>query len=220
LDGEVRTKLADLNRRQLVAVGRVTLQVLAEASGDHVAHVPLFREFPAGTPVDTDGLYIERVLRWLLQEGDAPCLSCGKDAVHALDPCGHLVCAFCFDGSNYSGCPICHRRINPNEPFLEASSVRDELPTVQQPPPVRLVARADVEAAALALAARLLARQSPLSPAERADLLVLVGELELRILDAAPEQGIPVRETKALVLATLLDRADDPAAAFAVIAPQ
>src|SRR5262249_50636032 len=44
--------------------------------------------------------------------------------------------------------------------------------------------------------------------------------LELRILDAAPEQGIPVRETKALVLATLLDRADDPAAAFAVIAPQ
>src|SRR5262249_59526853 len=113
LDGELRTKLADLNRRQLVAVGRVTLQVLAEASGDHVAHVPLFREFPAGTPLDTDGLYIERVLRWLLQEGDAPCLVCGKDAVNALDPCGHLVCAFCFDGSNYSGCPICHRRINP-----------------------------------------------------------------------------------------------------------
>src|SRR5262249_25337457 len=98
--------------------------------------------------------------------------------------------------------------------------VRDELPDVQQPPPVRLVAGADLEAAALALAGRLLARQSPLSPAERADLLVLVGELELRILDAAPKQGIPVRETKALVLATLLDRADDPAAAFAVIAPQ
>lgn len=219
LSAELRDALAGLGDAALIAVGRHMLRVLATVRGGHVPHVPQFRDFPAGTPYDTDGLYIERVVRWLLQEEDAPCLVCGKAAVHALDPCAHLVCAHCFDGSNYSGCPICHGRINPDSPFLEPAQAREPLPYEQFGAPVRLVSGKDVTDASLELAGRLLARQSPLSPAEREDLVTLVGALGDRILDAAPERSIPVRETKALVLGTLLDRADDPAATFAAVAP-
>jgi hypothetical protein len=219
LSAELRGVLAGLSEGELIAVGRQALHVLAATRGDNVAHLPQFRAFPAGTPYDTDGLYIERVLRWLLQGEDAPCLVCGKAAVHALDPCGHLVCTHCFDGSNYSGCPICHGRINPDSPFLQPAPTREPLPLDQGGAPVRLVAGEDATDAALALAGRLLARQSPLSPAERDDLITLVEALDSRILEAAPKRGIPVRETKALVLGTVLDRTDDPAATFAAIAP-
>jgi hypothetical protein len=219
LSAELREALAGLAEGDLIAVGGNALQVLAAARGGHVAHLPQFRDFPAGTPLDTDGLYIERVLRWLLQEEHTPCLVCGKAAVHALDPCGHLVCAYCFDGSNYSGCPICHGRIDPGSPFLEPARTREPLPLEQTGAPVRLVIGTDATHAALALAGRLLARQSPLSPAERDDLVTLVEALDIRILEAAPERGIPVRETKALVVGTLLDRAENPAAGFAEMAP-
>jgi len=219
LSADLRTALTALSEAELINVGREALQVLAAARGDHVVHLPQFRRFPAGTPYDTDGLYIERVLRWLLQAEGAPCLVCGKDAVHALDPCGHLVCGHCFDGSNYSGCPICHSRINPDQPFLEPAPAREELRADQLAPPVRLVMGTDATAGALALATSLLARQSPLSPADRADLVILVLELGADILSAAPSWGIPVRETKALVLGTLLEYSDDAAAAFAELAP-
>ena len=219
LSADLRNALAALGDRELGEVGRQALHVLATARGGHVAHLPQFRAFPDGTPYDTDGLYIERVLRWLFQDQDAPCLVCGKAAVHALDPCGHLVCAHCFDGSNYSGCPICHGRINPDSPFLASAPMRELLPFEQSGVPVRLVAGSDATDAALTLAGSLLARQSPLSPAERDDLVTLIEALDIRILEAAPKRGIPVRETKALMLATLLARTNDPATSFATIAP-
>ncbi|WP_449481451.1 RING finger family 4 domain-containing protein [Streptomyces avidinii] len=33
-------------------------------------------------------------------------------------PCAHLVCRACWDGADYSGCPVCHRGIDPADPFL------------------------------------------------------------------------------------------------------
>src|SRR5207244_8145108 len=93
---------------------------VAKQVGAHRPHVPLFRAFPAGTPGDTQALYLRRVLTWLLTRPEHPCPWCGlTKTIGALDPCGHLVCRTCWDGGNYAGCPICHRRVAIGEPFVQ-----------------------------------------------------------------------------------------------------
>src|SRR5688500_8861953 len=53
-----------------------------------------------------------RIVSWLLTVPDQPCPWCGQlTRVGALDPCGHLVCRPCWDGAQFVGCPICHRRV-------------------------------------------------------------------------------------------------------------
>lgn len=205
---------------QLIDLSRRALGTLSEARGAHVHHVAQFRKFPASTPRDTVALYVERVLSWLFQEPNAPCLFCdASGAVNAVNPCGHLVCSSCFDGADYSGCPICHQRIDATDPFLKPAPSRGSLPLDHMGPLVRLSLGGDARVSAWGLAESLLSRKSPLSPAESDDLLVLIAELGPDIVEAAPESGIPVRETQALVFGTLLKDATDPAEAFARIAP-
>src|SRR5262245_19502699 len=93
---------------------------LAKQVGAHRPHVPLFRSFPSDVPANTHTLYLKRILTWLLTKPEQPCPWCGEiKAVGALDPCGHLVCRSCWDGTNFAGCPICHRRIAVGDPFVQ-----------------------------------------------------------------------------------------------------
>jgi hypothetical protein len=220
LAADLRLALSGLAKDQLLEVSRSTLIALAEARGAHVWHVAQFRQFPRSTPTDTVSLYIDRVLSWLLQEPLAPCLLCGTvGTVQAVNPCGHLVCSHCFDGADYSGCPICHRRIDLDDPFLKPAPDRDELPEEHQGALVRLVLGTDIAAAARELATSLLRRSSPLNAQERDDFGAVIDFLGTDVLTCAPETGIPVRETQALVFGALLVSAADPAVAFKEIAP-
>jgi hypothetical protein len=176
--------------------------------GAHRPHVPLFRKFPDGTPVDTDSLYLRRVLTWLASQPDQPCPWCGQvKTVGALDPCGHLVCRACWDGGNYAGCPICHRRVAPGDPFitgpLEGERVEHHAGTL-----ALLHLGFDLIGMSRAYLGKLLARRTPLSPQERTDVQTIIDEIGPRAVEWLPEQ-IPVRETMAIVIARLLRIAPD-----------
>ena len=93
---------------------------LAAGLGADQTHVPLFRRFPAGVPADTFELWFEKFLVHYFQAPDQPCLRCGHTGTtHPLSPCGHVVCELCFDGRNYSACPICERAVEPGSPFFK-----------------------------------------------------------------------------------------------------
>ncbi|MEV6195189.1 MXAN_6230/SCO0854 family RING domain-containing protein [Streptomyces sp. NPDC051920] len=183
------------------AGGTLIRQIDAELGADRT-HMPLFRSFPASVPDDTFRLYVDRVFTLLLQWPAQPCVLCGTvGSVHPVSPCAHLVCRLCWDGGDYAGCPLCHRRIDGADPFLKPSPPRTEreLPVG----PLKLLAlgtdqRADATKALL----QLLARRTPLPPQDRDDVKLLLGHAPTG-LDWLPAD-IPVRETKALALGSLL----------------
>jgi hypothetical protein len=189
---------AGLSPLALAGLGQALLELLDQESGENADHVPLFRGFPESVPGNTETFYIDRVFAQLLQEPEQPCVLCGEaKTVHPVSPCAHLVCRSCWDGSDLSACPLCLRRIDPDDPFLEPSF--DEVPTKGRADRLRLLALASAEAAR-STASDLLARRAPLSEADRADLKLLLAEADPSWLPDA----IPVRETRALVLAELL----------------
>ncbi|MEU4407148.1 MXAN_6230/SCO0854 family RING domain-containing protein [Streptosporangium sp. NPDC023963] len=222
MSAALRAEFGRMTATGLGLAGRGLLHALRKEAGDHVEHVPLFRHFPESVPADTAELYVRRVFTVLLQEPEQPCALCGrKDTVHAVSPCAHLVCHACWDGSDYAGCPICHRRIDPDDPFLRPADVpaaRTATAATAAPDaavtrrPLGLLSfRDDVAAAAREVAVSLLERRTPLSAADREDVTVLVGDHLPEAAGWLPE-SIPVRETRAAVLATLLPRLS-PAAA-------
>lgn len=192
---------AGLNPLALTGFGRDLLALLDQESGADAQHVPLFRGFPESVPGNTETFYINRVFARLLQEPEQPCVLCGEvDKVHAVSPCAHLVCRSCWDGSDFSACPLCLQRIDPDDPFLEPPF--DDVPA----DPVdgdrlRLLGLAPLDAAQTT-AADLLARRSPLSVVDRADLAVLLQDADPTWLPPI----IPVRETRAVVIAQLMQR--------------
>ena len=234
LSSELRDRLAQSAEADLAPLAEEVLAVLADQLGADRPHVPLFRRFPASTPTDTQELFVARVLHWWLQHPDQPCMRCGSQtAVRPVRPCAHLVCHECWDMTDYSGCPICHRRIElPDEPFFGAEPIALAGGGVMQrlirrvrgaadpavAPAVmalsagrltRLVVGERSETAARDVLARLLARTSPLSPQDRDDLALLVAAYahDDKLWDTA---AIAVRETVALALAGLLRRVDAP----------
>ncbi|MER8118945.1 MXAN_6230/SCO0854 family RING domain-containing protein [Streptomyces sp. NPDC094031] len=211
LSNGLRQILADSTDTQLAATGRALLADIDTALGADRDHTPLFRSFPASTPTDTLALYVDRVLSVLLQAPEQPCVLCGSNAtVHAVAPCAHLVCTSCFDGADLSACPICQRQIDADDPFLlpahhrPAAGARRALPSR-----LRILTHggdlADRTADATAELTVLLSRTGALSPQDTDDLAILLDaagdRTDLRWL---PET-IPGRETKARVLAWLLD---------------
>ena len=93
--------------------------------------------------------------------------------VGALDPCGHLVCKACWDGANFAGCPICHRRVSLTEPFVEKSTNASgvvghsgQLTLVHLGMDAMSIAKQRFE--------RLLARQTPLSPDDRDEIETVI----------------------------------------------
>ena len=193
---------AGLSPLALAGLGQALLELLDKESGEDADHVPLFRGFPESVPGNTQAFYIDRVFAKLLQVPDQPCVLCGEaKTVHPVSPCAHLVCRSCWDGSDFSACPLCLRRIDPDDPFLEPSF--EEVPTHARASAdrLRLLALAPTNAVRTT-AADLFARQSPLSVVDRADLKLLLTDADPSWL---PEL-IPVRETRAVVLALLLPR--------------
>nr|BFE78679.1 hypothetical protein GCM10020093_012800 [Planobispora longispora] len=176
-------------------------------------HVPLFRDFPQSVPADTFEFYVRRVFALLLQEPRQPCVLCGTvDAVHPVSPCAHLVCRACWDGADFSACPLCHRRIDLDDPFLRpaddpvAEAVAKN--ARREPLPDRAVllwSCEDPAEVAREMLRELLDRQTPARAEDRAAIEALLGDFWPRSAGWLPER-IPVRETRALVLAAALSR--------------
>ncbi len=110
---------AGLSPLALTGFGQTLLELLDTESGKKADLVPLFRGFPESVPGNTETFYIDRVFARLLQEPHQPCVLCGEPrTVHPVSPCAHLVCTSCWDGSDYTACPICLRPLDPHDPFL------------------------------------------------------------------------------------------------------
>ncbi|MFJ3883107.1 MXAN_6230/SCO0854 family RING domain-containing protein [Streptomyces sp. NPDC090077] len=215
---ELHAALGDLAPTDLAEERLRLLALVDRVMGSDRVDEPLFRRFPFSVPHDTERWYVSRVFALLLQEPAQPCVLCGENGtVHPVAPCAHLVCRTCWDGADYTGCPVCHRRVDPADPFLHpeheephrsADRKAEDLPAG----PLRLLRLGTDRAADCArVVASLLARQTPLSPEDRDDLDLLLPAAPTD-LDWLPGE-IPVRETKAQVLGRLLA---DPRTADAV----
>ena len=193
---------AAMPAERLAGFGKELLWLVDNELGAHVDHVPLFRGFPDTVPHDTTELFVDRMFSVLLQLPEQPCVLCGdKRTVHPVSPCGHLVCSNCWDGSDYSACPICHRRVDPDDPFLRPAAER---PAAQGGAPAveglrLLVASDDPATDGARLLHELLARAVPPSPRDRDDIRILLDELD-GVPGRFPEL-IPIRESRALVTA-------------------
>ncbi|MEU7136958.1 MXAN_6230/SCO0854 family RING domain-containing protein [Streptomyces sp. NPDC046261] len=212
----LRAALAGAGARALADTGRGLLRAIDAQLGADRTHMPLFRDFPRSVPQDTFALYVDRVFSLLMQRPDQPCVLCGTvGVVHPVSPCAHLVCRSCWDGADYAGCPLCHRRIDRADPFLRPGRPAGAALRPAPRGPLRLLVLGTSRTAdAAAELAGLLARPTPLSPQDRDDVKVLVAHAAPGGLGWLPTE-LPVRETKALVLGTLL-RDGGPATAGAV----
>ncbi|NVJ01271.1 hypothetical protein HV824_24590 [Myxococcus sp. AM009] len=209
LDGPLREALLALPTEVMAASGRFVYDTCAAALGANRPFVPLFRNFPESVPHDTHRLYVQRMLGWLFQSPEQPCIHCGaQDTVHALSPCAHLVCERCFDGSDYSACPSCHRRLSPSEPFLKPTALKAAGSVYGQTAGrlTRLSLGTDLEATASEVLRRLVSRSTVLRPGEVILLKLLVSSFGVRILGWLPPR-IPVKETLAHVIGLLLQDA-------------
>ncbi|SPL90960.1 unnamed protein product [[Actinomadura] parvosata subsp. kistnae] len=201
MSGELYRALTGLDLEGLTRAGRRLLHCLRAEVGANDSHVPLFRRFPQSVPADTGDFYVRRVFSLLLQQPERPCVLCGQvGVVHAVSPCAHLVCHACWDGSDFSACPICHRRLSPGDPFLRPSERRAgaERPAVTTTALLRLCA--DPAAACRELAVGMLERRTPMAGHERAELASLLDWYWPESVSWLPDD-IPVKETMASVVA-------------------
>jgi Prokaryotic RING finger family 4 len=208
----LKTRLSDrLARCSLAAIAAFrswAIGTLLAHIGGNQKHEPLFRRFPDGVPHDTEELWWKKVLVHYLQAEDQPCLFCGQTGTtHVLNPCCHVVCDQCFDGANYSACPVCEHHVDRSSPFFKPDVKRSQ---PQERVAFKLIDLAEDEVReARLLLASLCERTQALSPSDREALIVLVRELRLGVCDWLPEQ-IPVRENIAVIFGTLLQHLDAP----------
>lgn len=194
-------RLSRASLDEVVSFRAWLLRSLQEHLGLGPSHRPLFRKFPDGVPVDTTTLWWGKVLVHFLQGASSACLFCGGEGTtHVLSPCAHVVCSRCWDGGNYSACPVCEHAVDQSSPFF--------LPSPERPLPEERVRfqvlqlGADFRAEAQNLFQSLAARQQALSPDDRIVLVSLVTEMGARVLSWIPDR-IPVRENVATIFGTL-----------------
>lgn len=175
------------------------LETLAKELG-HRPQVPLFR-FPE-TPSDSRALFRRRILAWLFTRAEQPCPWCARVVtVGSLDPCGHLVCRTCWAGGTYAGCPICHRRISLNDPFVLPAGEADAVQ--HNGGELRLLHLAfDVVATAEQRFQRLVSRATPLSKDDRTEIETVIDVMGPRAAIWLPSK-IAARETMAIAVARL-----------------
>ncbi|NVB39976.1 hypothetical protein G6O69_19180 [Pseudenhygromyxa sp. WMMC2535] len=201
---KLRLALERLSTAQLGELRDWTTQALHEALGSNQIHTPLFRRFPQDVPEDTQALWFRRVLSHFFQAPDQPCLHCGaQGSTHVLRPCEHVVCDRCYDGANYSACPICNHKVDRSSPFFQPDEAR-EAPT-ERVRFKRLDLGEDLDAAARALFEALCARPQALNPDDEIALTTLVEEYGERIFDWLPAE-IPLRENVAQIFGGALLR--------------
>ncbi|MDP9764050.1 TerD family protein [Deinococcus enclensis] len=208
--------LEALSDRQVEALARDVLPMALAEVGAHRAHRPLFRNHPRTVPDDTYAFFLQRLIASASRDPGVPCALDRDDRPGGLSRAPSVVpegaCAYgMFDPELFDGCPICHRRVGPQDapqaPALQASRER-----------LRWYRPLDLDLnpgeTARALLRDLLASAAPLAPQDREDLRVLVTHLGPAALAELPDP-VPQRETMAAVLGTLLTQ---PAAAAAVTA--
>ncbi len=201
-------RAAAASAADLVAARDLVLAAHQRATGAPRKLEPMFRKFPDGVPTDTLTLWWDRVVVHYLQQPQQPCVLCRRaGTIHVLDPCLHLVCDRCFDGSNYRGCPICNRTVTGGSAFfrpaparapVEVKSITFSLidlgnPTAEETP----------EAASRALFTSLCLRTQAMSPVDVDSMLLIVGAYRDGVIPWLPAV-IPVRENRAHVFGTLL----------------
>ncbi len=206
LSSRLRARLAVSSLDELVAFRAWALSTLLAQVGGDRKHKPLFRRFPDGVPSDTLELWWKKVLVHFLQAEGQPCLFCRrKSTTHVLDPCRHVVCDQCFDGSNYSACPVCEHRVDYASPFFRpdpAAGVPSENVVF------RLIDLGENELdEARAFFVSLGERKQALSPADRDGLVSILEEYKVQVLSWLP-QTIPVRQNVAIVFGTLFKACD------------
>lgn len=205
LSTDARDALSRLAHADLLGEGAWLYEQLLVARGADVHHVPQFRGFPETTPRDTRALFVQRVVNYLLAHPDLPC-PWGTDHERAVvvSPCGHVVCPTCFDGADHSGCPICHRRLDADHPFLAdmptSPADQRQAPVVARLVPIRY--EADPDEAAARVLRQLLGRPVALSPADLGDVRALVAHFGPNVTRVLPER-IAARETMATVVGDL-----------------
>lgn len=207
----LKQRLATLAPEALGQQVAAIAAVLAAQVGANVRYTPLFRRFPEDVPKDTWDLYLRKVLCHFLQAEDQPCLFCRRaGTTHVLSPCRHVVCDRCFDGANYSACPVCEHHVDRGSPFFKPGALaRWKLPKEK----VRfklLDLGEDLEAAAQALLRSFCERTQVMSPVDASDLGALVGDFGARVLPWLPEK-IAVRENVARIFGALLQRLEPEA---------
>lgn len=204
----LRAAIATLDAASVASLRDGVCATIAANLGANRKHEPLFRKFPLGVPKDTEALWWTKVLSHFLQAEDAPCLFCRRTGTtHVLNPCRHVVCDSCFDGSSYSACPVCEHHVDRSSPFFEPTPVQPQ-PTKAEDVRWKLLDLGEgIDAAAQTLFRSLLGRVQALSPVDRTDLALLVAEYRDRVVPWLPD-AIPVRENVALVFGTLFRYCD------------
>ncbi len=206
LSSRLRTRLRKCSLEELVCLRAWSLAVLRAHVGGDQKHEPLFRNFPDGVPADTPALWWAKVLVHFVQTEGQPCLFCRRTGTtHVLNPCRHVICDYCFDGTNYSACPVCEHHVDRSSPFF--------YPTVQRDVPSEKVIfklldlGGNVVDEARSLFVSLCERRQALSPSDREALVVVLREHKSDVLSWLPS-AIPMRENVAIVFGTLFQNCD------------
>ncbi|GGO56601.1 hypothetical protein [Streptomyces lasiicapitis] len=224
----LRRALAALPAAELAVTGMRLLADVDALMGSDRRHAPLFARFPEEIPYQhAYDRYTSLVVAHLVAQPHQPCMNCAgtKARVRALAPCAHLVCddchgvmtdwGCCEDCCVWYACPVCETRYEtsgPTDPWIDtaadasADSVGDGGAVLRA---LRLGAPDDAAAELGAL----LGRRTPLNPQDHDDLVLLLARVHAGGravggpgggLGWVPDQ-IPLRESKALVLASFLD---------------
>jgi Prokaryotic RING finger family 4 len=192
--GELHQQLRRLSPAQLAVMGDWIRTTLAAADTLVSGALP--------TPNHSRERYVHQVLTAMQQCSEQPCLVCGcLQASSALDPCGHLICANCWQAVHPQTCPICDEPIA-TTPLTPKPSA--PLPALPEASPLRVLHLGSNQLFAVqSLVQRLLLRQTPLSSCDRADLQLLLLALPDQVWTWLP-QRIPIPTTMALLFGTLL----------------
>ena len=208
LSWRLHARLAQFTLPELVAFRAWAMAALLHHLGGDQKHEPLFRRFPDDIPSDTVALWWQKVLVHFLQAETQPCLFCRRTGTtHVLNPCRHVVCDHCFDGANYSACPVCEHHVDQSSPFFKPSSVR-HLPSETIIFKLLDLSDSAVEEAR-SLFTSLCQRKQAMPPADREALVVILHEHKADILSWLPST-IPVRENVAVIFGTLFRNCDQP----------
>lgn len=219
LTAPLRRALTALSVPGLAATGMKLLADVDALMGSDRHHAPLFRRFPDEIAYQPAyDRYTSLVVEHLAAQPHQPCMNCAgtKARVRALKPCAHLLCddchrkeldtGCCDDCCVWYACPICENRYEtdgPTDPWLDTGvGLGGDGGEVLRA--LGLAAPGDASAELAAL----LARRTPLNPQDHDDLVLLLRHLDPA--DAADwlPADIPLRESKALALAPLLDVPD------------
>lgn len=204
LSTRLERRLRKVSEQDLASLLERTKEALLTLVGGNLNHVPLFRNFPQDVPADTKQLWWDKVLVHYRQAPDQACIFCGHTSTtHVLNPCQHVVCDTCFDGSNYSACPVCEHHVDRTSPFFRPGPVWPRTSTDEHVRFKRLDLGDSLESAVEKEFVSFCQRTQALSPADRIFLLAILREFSTHVVDWLPKT-IPVRENIASVFGTLI----------------